>query len=97
MDADAYRDRAGRRPGLTCERLLDGDGRRDGVRGCREDGEPTVALTTRTDMDAPVLLDGLLEQGVVAGGGAAHRLVGLLPERGAALDVGEEEGHRASR
>jgi len=36
-------------------------------------------------------------QGIVAGQRRPHRLGVLLPEAGAALDVGEEKGDRAGR
>src|SRR5205823_2848516 len=41
--------------------------------------------------------DCLAEEGVVASEGLAHRLWVLLPEAGAALNVGEKEGDRARR
>ena len=39
--------------------------------------------------------DRRVEQGDVAGDGGRHRRAVPLPERGAALDVGEEEGDGA--
>ena len=45
---------------------------------------------------AAVGFDGLAEQGVVVGEGETHGLGELLPELGAALDVGEQEGDGAS-
>jgi hypothetical protein len=43
-------------------------------------------------MDATVILDGGIEQGNVPLDGTGHGLAVMLPERGTALDVGEEEG-----
>ena len=44
---------------------------------------------------AAVGFDRLAEEGVVASQGSLHRLGVLLPEAGAAFDVGEEKSDRA--
>ena len=55
------------------------------------------AVARGLDDVAAVLEDGRSEQGVVAGEGGAHRLGLVLPARGAALDVREQERHRPAR
>jgi hypothetical protein len=47
-------------------------------------------------VDATTRLDGRIKQREVALDGSCHRGTIVLPERGAALDVGEEEGHGAA-
>ena len=48
------------------------------------------------EVDAAVGLDGRIEQGEVALDRGRHRRPIPLPERGAALDIGEEEGDGAA-
>jgi hypothetical protein len=85
--------RSQRPPVLDEQGSLGGESGGDGLGGCREgrlDG-----VTDHLERDAAVRLNGLAEQGEVALDGVRHRRSVLLPECGAALDVGEEEGHRS--
>ena len=84
-----------RAPVLPLQGELPGEGRGHGVRGAAKaayTASPTVSNTT-----PPWASTAAAEEGVVAG----HRLpVGVrvrLEQRGAALQVGEQEGHRAGR
>ena len=69
--------------------------RRDGVRRTAERG--VERITHALDDVSCVIADGRTDQGVVAGEGGAHRLGLVLPARGAALDVREQEGNGPAR
>jgi len=97
VEPDPYLDRAGGWPGLDREGALDRNGGGDGVWRRSEDGEAAVAFAARPDMDPVVSCDRVLEQRVMPGECDAHRLGSRFPERGAALHVREEEGHRSAR
>ena len=93
----AHAQRRGCRPGLGMQRLLEGGSGGDGIGGARKDGEAAVALAAWPH-DMPIVLgDDLLDQRIMPHERLAHRIAVLLPERGAALDVGEEEGDGAGR
>jgi hypothetical protein len=89
-DPDAQR--SWQRPGFGLERPLERGGGSDGVGCAGEDGEEAVAFAPAFDDPAVGLSDGGCHEGVVAGQRRAHRRGVLLPEAGAAFDVGEEEG-----
>src|SRR5688572_14572266 len=63
---------------------------RNRSRGSRKGGLNRVA--NGLEVDAAMRLDGRIEQGKMALDRGSHRLAVPLPERGAALDVGEEKG-----
>src|SRR5262249_43609060 len=56
-----------------------------------------VPLATAADEGAPMRFDEGGSEGIVAGESRAHGPGVLLPETGAALDIGEEEGDGAGR
>src|SRR5262249_5887625 len=72
---------------------LGGDGGVEGIRGSGKGGAEGVA--DRLEDLAVVRLNRGVEAGVVSGEGEAHGVGVLLPELGAPLDVGEQEGDRA--
>jgi hypothetical protein len=86
--ANAKRSRFG--PGLGMECLLGAKDGAESIPRCGEDGKYAVA--EGFDEAAVVVLDGLLENGVVASEGSAHGVRVFIPEFSAAFDVGEEEG-----
>ena len=86
-----------RGPRLLRERALHVERRGHRVRRPREGADHTVAFTLFDRAHAAVQRDGRFEQLVVTGD-RDRRLVGTrLPELRRALDVGEQEGHRAGR
>jgi hypothetical protein len=94
VQAQANPQRNIRWPGLCRQRPLEGTGGDQGVDSASEDGEEAIAFAPAFDHDAPVLLDRLGEQRIMAGERLAHGLRVLLPQAGAALDVGEQKGDR---
>jgi hypothetical protein len=73
------------------ELTLEGEGGGYGVGGAGEDGEEAVALPALLDERAGVVGDEGGSERIVAGESRLHRPRVLLPELGAALDVGEQE------
>ena len=71
------------------------EGCRDGIERSSEDGHHAVARRLHHLPGAS--LDGRSEDGVVPPQGVLHRLWIPLPETRAALEVGEQERHRAGR
>ena len=82
-------------PRLGQQRPLGVERRGHRGRGGGEGGQQRVA--DRPGDDAAVVGDGGAEDRLVAGDGGRHGPGVVAPEAGAALDVGEEEGHRAAR
>ena len=86
---------SGSSPRLRVEAALRLDRRRDRVVRGRERGMEPVAR--RLHDQAVALLDGIAEDLVVAGERVADRVGVLLPQPSGALEIGEQERHRASR
>ncbi len=82
-----------RGPALRCQRPLCIEGRGYGIRSGGEGGLDGIA--DGFEEHAVVCLDCCPQERVVALDRRRHRRLVLLPERGAALDVGEEEGDGA--
>ena len=82
-------------PGFASQRPLGGGGGGDRRRDGGKDGAEGIA--DRLEDEAAVRLDRRAQQCVVAGEGDRHRPRLALPEPGAALDVGEEEGYGLRR
>src|SRR4051794_25733219 len=82
-------------PWLGVQRLLEGGSGGDGIAGTSEDGEATVAFAAWPYDMAIMLSHDLLDQDIMSHQCMAHGIAVLLPERGAALDIGEQEGDRA--
>ena len=87
-------ERAGLRPRGSGERPLAGERRGERRGRGREGGAEGVA--DRLEDVAAVVRDRPAQQGIVPGDRGGHRPRQPLPELGAALDVGEEKGHRAA-
>ena len=88
-------DARGLRPGLRRERRR---GRAGGRERVARGGERRAERVADGLEDAAVVpLDGFAQESVVASQCGPHRLGALLPEPGAALDVGEEEGDGSAR
>jgi hypothetical protein len=88
-------DRPNLAPRLGLQPALGVQGGREGIGGARERGMNAVARGLHHV--AVVLDDRRSDEGVMAGKGDPHRLGVLLPARGAAFDVREQEGHRPAR
>ena len=86
---------SGLAPRLFQKVLLGAEAGADTVDGRVEDGHEAVA--DRLHDLAARALDGAAQDGVVALERLLHGLLVLLPQAGAALDVGKEEGERARR
>ena len=69
----------------------------DGIGGRPEDGEEAVAFPPTLDQQPLVRADEFGGQGIVTSQGGAHGFRGSLPEPGAALDIGKQEGDRPGR
>ena len=95
VQGGAHLERAGLRPLFGDERVLGGEGGVQGVGGRGEGGVDAVAA--HLDDVAVVVEDGAAQDGIVAGDGRLHGVWVVLPERAAALHVGEEEGDGAVR
>ena len=93
MQGHAHPERAELTPVLGKQRPLGIKGRGNG--GGRRGEGGLDGIPDRLEVDAAMRLDGRIEQGHVALDGRGHRLPVPLPERGAALDVGKEEGDGA--
>jgi hypothetical protein len=79
------------------QRLLQGGSGGHGVGGLGKDGEAAVALPARAHEETTVPLDVLLYEDIMARQRLAHGVGVLLPQQGATLDVGEEEGDGPGR
>ena len=79
--------------GSAAQRPLGSERGGDGIR-CRGEGR-LHGIADRLEEHAAVGLDGRAQQGEVALDRGRHRRPVPLPQRGAALDVGEEEGDGA--
>ena len=86
-------ERAGLAPLGGGQGALGGEARGDALVRRREDGHQPVA--GRLDHDAVGRFDRVAEDRVMARQGVGHRGGQVLPEPGAARDVGEQEGQRA--
>ena len=95
VQAHPHADDRPSRPRLDGERLLRGQRSGQPVRRRGEGGIERVAAGLE-DV-AAVLADRLAQQDVVARQGHAHEVGILLPQPGAAFDVGEQEGDRPRR
>ncbi len=82
-----------RRPRLHTQRLLRGERRREGL-GCGGEGG-AERVADRLEHVAARVLDGAAHERVVPRQRRAHRGVVRLPQPRAALDIGEQERHRA--
>ena len=97
VERHAHAHFATRGPRFLRERALHVERRGHGVRRPREGADHAVAFTLLDRAHAAVQRDGGFEQLVVTGD-RDRRLVGTrLPELRRALDVGEQERHRAGR
>jgi hypothetical protein len=79
------------------ERLLEGSSGGDSSGGTGEDGEAAIAFTAWSHHLAMMLRNNLLGEGIVPHERLAHGVAVLLPESGAAFNIGEEEGDGAGR
>jgi len=68
-----------------------------GVSGAGEDRKQAVSRAPALQKGAAVGIDGGLSECIMPGERLAHRLGVLLPQAGAALDVGEDKGNRSRR
>src|SRR5262249_29555194 len=78
---------------LSAEGALNGERGSNSIGRTRKHGEAAVTFTTWAHQRAVVVLDEHLDQLVVARERRLHRITVLLPLAGAALDIGEQEGH----
>src|SRR5215208_3509236 len=90
----AHAQRPDRAPIFGKQCTLGCDGSDDGVRSGGKDGLHRIA--DGLEEDAVLRRDRLSEQSEVAFDSGSHRCAVPLPKRGAALDVGEEEGDSAA-
>jgi hypothetical protein len=81
------------RPRLPQQRSLGIEGRSNPIRGGRE--RRLDRITDGLEVDAIVRRDGLIEQGEVAVHRGLHGCPIPLPERGASLNIREQEGDGA--
>jgi hypothetical protein len=95
MDRHADLDAADVREILAAERLLGGQGRRDGIGRRDESGVERVAGGAEHVPARPQ--QRLAHEVVVAGHGDAHGFGPRLPALGRALDVGDQESENAAR
>jgi hypothetical protein len=84
-------------PSLGLKRALESYGSGDRIDGAAEDREEAIPLSALLDKGAAVLGDDRTSERIMAGESGVHGRGLLLPEAGAGLNVGEQEGDRSGR